>query len=230
MSYFKSFGADEFAPLPDFKVTEEVSSKSASVTTEGGESVPVNPDTGAALSSSLVTGDYIKSKGITFATNERALERLKDLQRSANRVAKVKGLVGIIPDGKIGPKTLALLSAVQGTLKQFPSPAPSFVSNLAKFSVGDTYIVAKNSALLTDYINQVADAFSAPATVPTPPPSTPPVIVQAGADLSKPATFKQQGMGASFFDMFARMSTIQKAGLAAGLAGLGFFAYRTFKK
>jgi hypothetical protein len=223
-------GGDAFAPIPDIKVVEEASTSALpTVAYEGGATL-VSDKTGKPITSREVVGNYVKVKGVALATNATALERLKDLQRAANRVAAIKGFTVVVPDGKIGNMTVGLLKQIMGTLAAFPSPSPQYVQDLAVFSVGDSLVVANNSQRLTDLIGKVADAYSAPAVVPTPPPSSPPVIVTPGPTLDSPMKISNQGMGASLSDVFARMSTIQKAGLAAGLVGIGALAYYTTKK
>jgi hypothetical protein len=225
-----SGGSDAVAPLPEFKVTEETSTSALpTVAYEGGVTL-VSDKTGKPITSREVVGDYVKVKGITFATNGAALERLKGLQRAANRVAAAKGFTAVVPDGKIGPASLSLLKQIMGTLASFPSPSPQYVQNLAAYSMADSLSVAKRSAELTDLIGQVADAYSAPAVVPTPPPSSPPVIVQPGPTLDSPMQLKSQGTGASISDVFARMGTVQKLLLAGAVAGLGVYVYKTRSK
>lgn len=137
-----------------------------------------------------------KYPGICNPSNFETLDKFKELQRQANRLAQARGIAKIAVDGSIGPGTI-------GIMKQL-LPGSGMTCN----------DIAIGAEAFTAQLRILADQAGVSKTVSGPTPVTPPKIVtQAGVDLPAPS------------GMFGEMSTGVKVAAAGLLVVAGFMLF-----
>jgi hypothetical protein len=105
--------------------------------------------------------------GTAKPTTAPELANFKAIQNTANRIAERKGLAKIGVDGRIGPKTTALVNRCLGST----------------FSAND--IADRAASVLADLLT-LANNIGAPATVSAPAPKSPPSVARTDGTVAHP--------------------------------------------
>lgn len=184
------------------------------VSTEGGQVSPIpSSQPGGGFTT---VGGFSSVNGICKPTDPTALDRFKELQRQANRVADAIGATKIAVDGAIGPGTIALLTTIKGKAAAADTGGFGWGNFLANQSLASCSAVAGGVLNITPMLSAMADALGASSSVASPAPASTPTIYNpiTGTEVA-------QGMTDSIGDAFKNLSTpmqIAALGIAGGLA------------
>lgn len=162
------------------------------------------------------SGGWTTVGGTCYANNANMLGSMKALQRQLNRVAQTKSLPLISVDGAIGPATRSLMmaTATMGGYRTMSNGNPSDCNNVCAQIF--TFISATQA---------FADGLSAPTSVASPSPPSPPAIYNA-----QTKHLESQGAAAGLADAWNNLSSEAQIASMAGIAAVGLWAALDSKK
>lgn len=172
----------------------------------------VNQTAGGGVTTSAA--DFVTVGDVCRPQNFPALNAVRAFQRQMNRVAHLKGFGKIIPDGAVGPSTMALFRRVQAASSGSVMGDPSSCMG-----------VAPDVDVLGNQIKDFADALGAPVMVSDPIASAlvpPTIITKSGKTLVAP--------DAGLLGSLSALSGIEKVALVGVAGGIGYLLITGKKK
>jgi hypothetical protein len=147
-----------------------------------------------------------KYPGICKPMDKDTLDQVVAMQQQLNRLAQLKAIPKIAPDGDVGPATVALVNKMKEVVLDLTTDTSTCLA------------VAMNADVIASNAQMAADAAGVPSSVSAPtPPKPPSYVLPSGTTVTPPSS-----SAASISDAFGGMSTTTLLLLGVGVVGVGY--------